>query len=142
MSKFFKLKDVCLKITDGAHYSPIGISKGFPMFSVKDMRHSGFDYSDCKYISESDYKDLVKADCKPKIHDVLIAKDGSYLKHVFVVKEEKDEVILSSIGILRPHLNKVNPYYLKYFLKTLLNEMNLKQNKCLLNYLFRFVFYF
>ena len=116
MSKFVKLKDVCLKITDGAHYSPIGISKGFPMFSVKDMRHSGFDYSDCKYISESDYKDLVKADCKPKIHDVLIAKDGSYLKHVFVVKEEKDEVILSSIGILRPHLNKVNPYYLKYFL--------------------------
>lgn len=116
MSKFVKLKDVCLKITDGAHYSPIGISKGFPMFSVKDMRHSGFDYSDCKYISESDYYDLVKADCKPKIHDVLIAKDGSYLKHVFVVKEEKDEVILSSIGILRPNLNKVNPYYLKYFL--------------------------
>ncbi|RLZ10455.1 restriction endonuclease subunit S [Faecalibacter macacae] len=118
MSNFIKLKDVCIKITDGAHYSPIGVDEGFPMYSVKDMNHNGFDSTSCKYISENDYNDLVKADCKPLVNDVLIAKDGSYLKHVFVIREEKEEVILSSIGILRPDIERINPHYLKYYLHT------------------------
>src|SRR5690606_25131714 len=116
MTEFFKLKDVCLRITDGAHYSPTGVKEGYPMLSVKDMRHNGFDYSDCRYISQKDYLDLVNGDCKPRKNDVQIAKDGSYLKHVFVTENESDEVILSSIVILRPNLNLINPYYLKYFL--------------------------
>jgi type I restriction enzyme S subunit len=46
--------------------------------------------------------------------DVLIAKDGSYLKHVFVSNGKDEIVILSSIAILRPDLKKVYPYFLKY----------------------------
>ena len=118
MNEFFKLRDVCIRITDGAHYSPAGVKEGYPMLSVKDMKQNNFEYSACRFISEKDYLDLVKGDCKPLKNDVLIAKDGSYLKHVFVTKEEREEVILSSIGILRPNLNLINPYYLKYYLHT------------------------
>lgn len=118
MSNFSTLKSLCHKITDGSHYSPKGESDGFPMLSVKDMTDFGFSYNDCKFISEEDYQKLVKADCRPKLNDLLIAKDGSYLKHVFVIKEEKEQAVLSSIGILRPNLNKVNPDYLKYYLQT------------------------
>ena len=113
-----KLNTLCDKITDGSHYSPKGISEGIPMLSVKDMVDNGFNYSGCKFISEDDYVDLVKADCKPLKNDVLIAKDGSYLKHVFVIKKEVNQAILSSIGILRPNLNRINPEYLKYYLHT------------------------
>lgn len=113
-----KLNTLCDKITDGSHYSPKGIMKGVPMLSVKDMIDNGFDYSGCKYVSEDDYIDLARADCKPLKNDVLIAKDGSYLKHVFVIKKEIDQAILSSIGILRPNLNKIDPQYLKYYLHT------------------------
>ncbi len=120
MSKYnlVKLNQLCVKITDGSHYSPKGIDKGVPMLSVKDMLSNGFSYNDCKYISEEDYLDLVKSDCKPLINDVLIAKDGSYLKHVFVIKKDKKQAVLSSIGILRPNLKKINPEYLKYYLQT------------------------
>jgi type I restriction enzyme S subunit len=113
-----KLNTLCDKITDGSHYSPKGTSKGIPMLSVKDMVENGFNYSNCKFISSDDYFDLVRGDCKPLKNDVLIAKDGSYLKHVFVIKKEIDQAVLSSIGILRPNLNKVNPDYLKYYLHT------------------------
>jgi len=116
MSNWKKLNELCLKITDGSHFSPIGISDGYPMLSVKDMRPNSFSYEDCKFICLSDYQSLVKNDCKPKLSDILIAKDGSYLKHVFVVVKEKEEVILSSIGILRPNLDLINPYYIKYYL--------------------------
>jgi len=114
--KWIKLSDLCKKITDGSHFSPHSASTGFPMMSVKDMRDNGFSYSDCKYINKSDFDSIVKADCKPLLNDILIAKDGSYLKHVFVIENEKDEVILSSIGILRPNLELLNPYYIKYYL--------------------------
>lgn len=116
--EFIKLNQLCLKITDGSHYSPIGIEEGIPMLSVKDMLDNGFSYDNCKYVSEEDYKALVKGDCKPLLNDVLIAKDGSYLKHVFVIRKEIKQAILSSIGILRPNLQKVNPNYLKYYLQT------------------------
>jgi type I restriction enzyme S subunit len=116
--EFLKLNQLCSKITDGSHYSPKGIDEGIPMLSVKDMRDNSFSYNDCKYISNQDYLDLIKSDCKPLLNDVLIAKDGSYLKHVFVIKEEIDQAVLSSIGILRPNLKKINPDYLKYYLQT------------------------
>lgn len=120
MSKYslVKLNKVCLRITDGSHYSPKGVKYGIPMLSVKDMQDNMFSYSDCKYISEEDYLDMVRSDCKPLIDDVLIAKDGSYLKHVFVIKKDIKQAILSSIGILRPNKKKIVPEYLKYYLQT------------------------
>ena len=81
------LESVCLKITDGSHYSPKDIEDGMPMLSVKDMTDYDFDFKKCKKISTDDYEKLVKSGCKPEINDVLIAKDGSVLKHVFRVKK-------------------------------------------------------
>lgn len=118
MSKMVKLGDLCIKITDGSHYSPHGVDKGYPMLSAKDMEEYDFNFSQCKYISESDYKNMLANDCKPLINDVLIIKDGSYLQKVFVIKEERECAILSSIGILRPNILKLNPYYLKYYLSS------------------------
>ncbi len=118
MSNWKKLSELCLRITDGSHFSPAGTETGYPMLSVKDMRENSFFYEDCKFISESDYQSLVRGDCKPLLNDILIAKDGSYLKYVFVIEEEKEEVILSSIGILRPNLDLINPFYIKYYLQS------------------------
>ena len=115
--KEYKLKDICLKITDGSHSSPKGISDGYPMFSVKDMLEYGFDYSKCKHVSYDDFLSLKQNDCVPQKGDVLVAKDGSYLKQIFVCKETKDEGILSSIAIFRPN-KLVDSYFLCYLLKS------------------------
>ena len=49
MNDFIKLNEVCIKITDGSHYSPIADINGkYPMLSVKDMFEYGFKYDDCK----------------------------------------------------------------------------------------------
>lgn len=112
-----KLGDICTVITDGSHSSPKAASKGFPMLSVKDMRAFDFDYEDAKIISDEDYESLVKNGCKPLKDDVLIAKDGnSCLEYCFVFREPKEVVLLSSIAILRPNKEIVNPYYLMYYL--------------------------
>lgn len=111
------LEDVCSKITDGAHFSPKNCPDGkYPMFSVKDMQEYGFSYKNCKYVSDEDYEKLLNSGCVPEVGDVLVAKDGSYLKHIFVVKEKKEEAILSSIAIFRPN-ELILPEYLLYILK-------------------------
>ena len=116
--KKYKLEDICLKITDGSHFSPKPAEHGYPMFSVKDMGEFGFSYSDAKLISKEDFEKMKSSGCVPQKNDVLVAKDGSYLKESFVCTEGKDEAILSSIAIFRPNTTIVDPYFLAYLFKT------------------------
>ena len=112
------LDDVCTRITDGSHFSPADSPESpYPMFSVKDMETYGFNSSSCKHISEEDFRKMQKNDCVPLLNDILVAKDGSYLKEIFICSEEKDEAILSSIAIFRPDTNIIMPEILLYLLK-------------------------
>ena len=114
----YKLKDICLKITDGSHFSPIAREDGYPMFSVKDMEEYGFNYDSCKRISIEDFNTLKANDCVPQKGDILVAKDGSFLKQIFVCTETREEAILSSIAIFRPNPEYVIPEFLCYILKS------------------------
>ena len=105
-------EECCNVITDGSHFSPQGQVEGYPMLSVKDMRNDGFHYETCKRVSEDDFQILKKQGCIPQVNDVLISKDGSYFYYGFVLSEYKDQAILSSIAMLRPDIQVVNPYYL------------------------------
>ena len=116
--EYKKLSLVCSKITDGSHFSPKVDNNGiYPMLSVKDMMAIGFNYTTCKYINENDYNVLVANGCKPKVNDVLVAKDGSYLKTAFVLKEDKEQALLSSIAIITPRLDEIVPEYLAFYFK-------------------------
>ncbi len=112
-----KLGDICSKITDGSHKSPPSQTSGFPMASVKDMEYNQINLNTCRKISKEDYLELVASGCQPEINDILIAKDGSYLKHVFRVRKKEELVLLSSIAIIRPILEQVCPQFLIYVFK-------------------------
>ena len=73
---------------------------------------------DVKKLGEEAYKKLVANGCKPLNDDVVVAKDGSYLKTAFVIKGNPEIALLSSIAILRPKIDLVVPEYLSYFLKS------------------------
>ena len=112
------LDEACTKITDGSHFSPKDNPCGtIPMLSVKDMHHNGFDYSSCKMIDEVEYLKMKKNDCIPLFNDILVAKDGSYLKEIFICKEEKKQAILSSIAIFRSNPKVIYPDLLLQLLR-------------------------
>ena len=111
------LDSLCEIITDGAHKSPKEYPNGIPMMSVKDMTDKSFSYDNCKTISTEDAQELIAGGCRPKTGDVLIAKDGSVLKHVFTVRGPVDYVLLSSIAIIRPKKDKLIPEFLEYMFK-------------------------
>ena len=120
------LSEVCSKVTDGSHFSPKDQPEStIPMLSVKDMREFDFDLTSCKHISEEDYKKMVANDCVPKVNDILVAKDGSYLKEIFICNEQRQLAILSSIAIFRPDTDVICPEILLAFLKSprVMNEV-------------------
>ncbi|QSE98648.1 restriction endonuclease subunit S [Fulvivirga lutea] len=110
------LSEITSKITDGAHHSPKSVENGYPMASVKDMTDWGFTIDTCRKISDNDYQKLVAQGCQPRKDDILIAKDGSYLKHAFVVERDLDIALLSSIAILKPNF-KMHPHLINLYLK-------------------------
>lgn len=118
-SETISLAEVCIKVTDGSHFSPKDEPNStIPMLSVKDMREFDFDLTSCKHISEDDYQKMLANDCVPQVNDILVAKDGSYLKEIFICNEQREIAILSSIAIFRPNTDIIYPEILLAFLKS------------------------
>ena len=61
---------------------------------------------------------MVANDCVPQVDDILVAKDGSYLKEIFICNEQREMAILSSIAIFRPDTSIIYPEILLAFLKS------------------------
>lgn len=126
--KEYKLEDVCLKITDGSHFSPKVDPNGKRIIgTVKDMLDYSFDVENCKKINEEEYDKLLKNDCKPKQNDILFSKDGTIGK-VIVFDFDLDIVILSSIAIIRPNTELINPRFLAYILKSKKSQEEINEN--------------
>ncbi len=117
--QFLPLKRVTSKITDGSHYSPQSskdLAKKY--VTVRDINSYGeINFKNCFSVSEEDFELLEKSGCRPDFGDVLFSKDGTIGK-THTVNDTNDFVILSSLAIIRPNTNLLNPKYLEYILKT------------------------
>ena len=60
---------------------------------------------------------MLKNDCVPQVNDILVAKDGSYLKEIFLCMQEEKQAILSSIAIFRSNSNIIYPELLLQLLR-------------------------
>ena len=109
-----KLSEITELITDGSHFSPQTIEKGYPYVTVRDISDKGeVDIVGCKKISPEDFSKLVSGNCKPQIGDVLFSKDGTVGK-VALVTFDTPFVVLSSLAIIRPNKKVVLPKFLAY----------------------------
>ena len=117
-----KLKWASNFITDGSHHSPSEDPNGDKIYiTVSDLIDGEINFDEAKRISNEDYRELEKGDCRPQKGDVLFSKDGTIGK--VTVVEDNDFVVLSSLAIIRPGDN-VSSEYLKYFFES---EYSLEQ---------------
>ena len=126
---FVSLDEMCSTVTDGSHFSPESDENGtHAMFSVKDMEIHGFNRKNCKMIGDESFEKMKSSGCVPQVDDVLIAKDGSYLKQLFLVNEPMDDAILSSIAIFRPNQAVIYPEILLAYLQSTIVYNYVKDN--------------
>ncbi len=110
-----KLKDVCIKITDGTHHSPEAQLEGFPYVTAKHVRKNSLDfYSNPTYISK-DAHDKIYERCDPDFGDVLLIKDGA-TTGVACINDFKEPIsLLSSLALIKPNFDKLSNYFLSYW---------------------------
>ncbi len=71
-----KLRDICMKITDGTHKTPTYLNDGIPFISAKNIKDGKIDFDDIKYISDEEYREIQKR-CQISKGDLLLTKSGS-----------------------------------------------------------------
>lgn len=109
---WIRLENTLIRLTDGSHFSPKTLETGKPYITVKDITDGRIDFENCKMISNDDYQELFKNNCKPFKGDVLFSKDGTVGK-VALIDYEMEFVVLSSLAIMTPNIKILLPTYLE-----------------------------
>lgn len=69
------LKDVCFKITDGTHDTPIRLTEGIKFITGKHIRPFKIDYENSDYVTEDVHKEIYRR-CNPEFGDILYTNIG------------------------------------------------------------------
>ena len=110
------MTNLCLKITDGTHFSPEPQKDGFPYVTAKHVKSFGLDfYSKPTFVSEEAHNEIYKR-CTPEFGDVLYIKDGATTGIACLNTFNEPISLLSSLALLKPNYKILNNYYLCYWL--------------------------
>lgn len=95
-----KLGEVCNKITDGTHQSPLFTSKGIPFIFVRNIVSGAIDFNITNFVSEETYTELTKR-CRPEYGDLLYSAVGSFGVAV-VIETSQPFTFQRHIALLKP----------------------------------------
>ena len=123
-----KLKEICIKITDGTHFSPPNEPKGVPYITAKHLKQDYVDfYCNPTYISQKDHAEIYSR-CNPVKGDVLYIKDGATTGIAAVNEYDFEFSMLSSLALIRPQKKLLNSYFLSCYLNNGVVKQELIRN--------------
>ena len=105
-----RLGDVCTRITDGTHKTPLYQLSGVTFISARNIVNEKLDLSDVKYISESEYNEIQNR-CQTEKGDVLLSKSGSL--GIPVVFDKNIPVgLFESLAVIKYDRDRLNGRFL------------------------------
>ena len=114
--KWVRLGEICKKITDGTHHSPINTREGdFLYITAKNIKSTGIDLSDVTYVSESIHTEIYSR-CNVEFGDILYIKDGATTGIVCINQIKEPFSLLSSVALLKTGFNN---QFLKFAMESL-----------------------
>lgn len=112
------LSDICSKITDGTHHSPINNTEGSFMYvTAKNIRRWGLDLTDITYVSEAVHNEIYSR-CPVEQDDVLYIKDGVTTGIAAINTCSEPFSMLSSVALLKPIKEAIDSRFLKHWLNS------------------------
>jgi type I restriction enzyme S subunit len=114
-----KLVDVCSILTCGVASTPkyVDESLGVPFLSAQNVKNGEIILDKYNYISKEFHEKLTKKN-KPTKGDILYSRVGAKYGEAGVVEHEFEFSVYVSVTLIRTIPNKVNNYYLKYYLNS------------------------
>ena len=106
------LKEVCIKLNDGTHFSPESYEAGqYKYITAKNIKLSGFDFSNITYVPEEVHRPIYER-CNPEMGDVLYIKDGATTGIAMVNTLKEEFTLLSSVALLKQDRLVINGHFL------------------------------
>jgi len=112
-----RMKEVCDLITDGEHATPQRVASGIPLATAKNVRDGFLDMSQTDYVALETAEKCWKR-CKPKDQDILMVCVGATTGRVCLVRNPPDMVLVRSVSLLRPNIQRIEPTFLDLFLRS------------------------
>ena len=109
------LGEILWSVKDGPHYSPKYQEEGIPFISGGNIRPTGIDFKNAKFISKELHEELSKR-CKPEKWDVLYSKGGT-TGIARVNNYDIDFNVWVHVAVLKM-IPSVNPFYLQHALNS------------------------
>ncbi|AKB74989.1 Type I restriction-modification system, specificity subunit S [Methanosarcina lacustris Z-7289] len=113
--RWTRLGQVVWSVKDGPHYSPKYEENGIPFISGGNVRPSGVDFSNTKYISKELHEELSKR-CKPELNDILYTKGGT-TGIARVNTYDFDFNVWVHVAVLKT-IKSIYPFYLQHALNS------------------------
>ena len=125
--KWVRLGEICKKITDGTHKTPKYTNSGIKFVSAKDIYNKELNFSHCKYISESEHKELYKR-CNPELNDLLISKSGS-IGTVVLNNVTFEFSLFESLALIKYTQSELVPKFMKFAVQYICNNLTISDIK-------------
>ena len=108
-----KLKSISQKISDGVHAKPIYTTEGKPFISVVNITRGFVDFTNCKYVSEEAYAQMIRS-THPEKGDILYTKVGATYGIPAYIDTDKEFCLYVSVCLIKPLHDKVNAKFLSH----------------------------
>jgi type I restriction enzyme, S subunit len=112
-----------MDVRDGTHDSPKYTQEGYPLITSKDFKNGQFDFSKTRYISEVDYKNIIKRS-KVDIGDILYSMIGGNIgSMIYIQHDNYFDMAIKNVALFKPYQNSdISTKYIAYFLESKIKE--------------------
>lgn len=112
-----------MDVRDGTHDTPKYVEKGYPLITSKDFKNGKFDLSKTKYISSTDYENIIKRS-KVEVGDILYSMIGGNIGSMIQVRHENYfEMAIKNVALFKPYSSKlICTEYVAFLLESKIDE--------------------
>ena len=125
--KKYKLCEICLNITDGAHSTVVDDKQGNCfLLSCKNIKDGKINITENdRRINDNTLK-LLRKRTKMSLNDVLLTSVGTIGQSSYIKEENPPFEFQRSVAILKPNLNFILSKYLHYYLISSKGQANIQ----------------
>ncbi|MER8482504.1 restriction endonuclease subunit S [Mesorhizobium sp. M1322] len=100
-------RQICSKVTDGTHDTPIPVDSGVPYITAIHVKDGRIRFDDCLFLTEDDHREIYRR-CNPQFGDLVVVNIGAGIGQCAAVNVTF-EFSMKNVALLKPNPEQIDP---------------------------------